>query len=85
MDGLGGDRLPQFLYVGTQKGGTTTLHALLSVNPKVFLPQENELHFFSLHHGSGPRWYENHFLAAAPGISGTLFLSPPHPLRMGQR
>jgi hypothetical protein len=67
MDGSGSDRLPQFLCVGTQKGGTTTLHALLSGHPQVFLPQEKELHFFSSHHGSGPRWYSNHFLAACPG------------------
>lgn len=66
MNEPGGDRLPHFVCVGTQKGGTTTLHALLSGHPQVFLPQEKELHFFSLHYGRGPRWYGNHFLRAAP-------------------
>ena len=49
--GIGtGVRLPDFLGIGTQKGGTTYLHGLLQQHPQVFLAHPKELHFFSLHH-----------------------------------
>ena len=38
--------LPNFLGLGTQKGGTTTLHRLLGEHPEVFLPSCKEVHFF---------------------------------------
>ena len=31
--------LPEFLGLGTQKGGTTTLHRLLEQHPDVYLPR----------------------------------------------
>lgn len=59
-----GLRLPSFLGIGTQKGGTTTLHQLLAQHPDVFLPQAKELHYFSLHHHRGPAWYGSHYAEA---------------------
>lgn len=38
--------LVSFLVVGSQKAGTTTLHAQLSKHPGLFLPAGKELHFF---------------------------------------
>lgn len=35
-----------FLIIGTQKGGTTALHNMLSLHPKVNLSSEKELHYF---------------------------------------
>ena len=35
-----------FLIVGTQKGGTTSLYRYLDQHPDVFMPKEKELHFF---------------------------------------
>ena len=63
MDG----RLPEFLGVGVQKGGTTTLQAMLQEHPGVFLPPAKELHFFSLHYGEGEEWYRQQFAAMQPG------------------
>jgi hypothetical protein len=63
MDG----RLPDFLGVGVQKGGTTTLQAMLQEHPGVFLPPAKELHFFSLHYGEGEEWYRQQFAATQPG------------------
>ena len=63
MDG----RLPEFLGVGVQKGGTTTLQAMLQEHPGVFLPPAKELHFFSLHYGEGEEWYRQQFAAREPG------------------
>lgn len=57
--------LPEFLGIGTQKGGTTTLHQLLTNHPQVFLPKCKEIHFFSLHYEKGTNWYANHFKDAA--------------------
>jgi len=57
-------RLPSFLVLGTQKGGTTTLFSLLSQHPQVHLPDCKEVHYFSLHHEQGPDWYAQHFSAA---------------------
>ena len=57
-------RFPDFLGLGTQKGGTSTLHALLKTHPSVFLPPSKELHYFSLHADRSSEWYANHFSAS---------------------
>jgi hypothetical protein len=54
-------RLPNFLVVGAQKGGTTTLHRLLTDHPDVMLPEQKEVHYFSLHYNEGPAWYASHY------------------------
>ena len=59
-------RLPEFLGIGTQKGGTTTLQRLLEQHPQVYLPPRKELHYFSLHYGEGEAWYRQQFAEAAP-------------------
>ncbi len=59
--------LPDFLGLGVQKGGTTTLHEWLSSHPQVHLPPVKELHYFSLHHERGPAWYAAQFADAPPG------------------
>lgn len=56
--------MPQFLVVGAQKAGTTTLQSLLDLHPKIFLPKPKEVQFFSLHYVEGLEWYRNHFSAA---------------------
>ena len=56
--------LPDFLGLGTQKGGTTTLHRLLGKHPDVFLPACKEVHFFDQNYSSGAAWYREHFQAA---------------------
>ncbi len=62
MDG----RLPEFLGIGVQKGGTTTLQRLLEQHPDLFLPRQKELHYFSLHYGKGEAWYRQQFADANP-------------------
>ena len=61
-----GGRLPDFLGLGVQKGGTTTLHHLLERHPSVFLPPLKEVHYFSLHFAEGEAWYRNQFASAVP-------------------
>ena len=60
-----GGRLPDFLGIGVQKGGTTTLQKLLEQHPDVFLASTKELHYFSLRFREGEAWYRDQFSAAA--------------------
>lgn len=59
--------LPHFLGLGTQKGGTTSLHRLLALHPQVFLPSCKEVHYFSLHDHEPLSWYSEHYREARPG------------------
>jgi hypothetical protein len=60
------ERLPDFLGIGTQKGGTTSLQALLEQHPGVYMPTSKELHYFSLHYNKDRIWYSSQFEAANP-------------------
>lgn len=40
-------RLPDFLILGEMRCGSTTLWDLLSRHPRIFVPDEKELHFFN--------------------------------------
>ena len=39
-------QLPNFMIIGAQKAGTTTLHNILSQHPEVYMPKEKELNFY---------------------------------------
>lgn len=67
MDLAPAGRWPQFLGLGVQKGGTTTLQRLLEQHPQVWLPPAKELQFFSLHYARGPQWYASRFAEAPAG------------------
>lgn len=54
-------RLPDFLGIGTQKGGTTSLHQWLNRHPQVFLPKCKEVHYFDLNFKNSEEWYSDHF------------------------
>jgi hypothetical protein len=41
-------RLPDFLVIGTSRGGTTSLYHLLRAADGIFMPERTEVHFFSL-------------------------------------
>jgi len=61
------ENLPDFLVLGTQKGGTTTLQQLLNQHPDIFLAPGKEVHYFSKHWKQSPAWYASHYEGAAPG------------------
>ena len=50
--------LPNFLCVGAQKAGTTTLYEVLKHHPDIILPSIKEPHFFDEHFQKGLDWYE---------------------------
>jgi hypothetical protein len=56
--------MPTFLCIGAQKAGTTTLHELLARHPDVFLPEEKEIQYFTLHSRRDPTWYARAYAGA---------------------
>lgn len=70
---------PNFLVIGAQKAGTTSLHSYLAAHPQVFMARNKELHFFveglNGRNGwdcgweKGWRWYEDQFAAAQNALA----------------
>lgn len=56
--------LPDFLIVGVQKGGTTSLYNYLLQHPDVISASRKEVHYFDRNYHRGERWYKSHFTKA---------------------
>jgi hypothetical protein len=52
---------PDFLVVGAQRAGTTSLYRYLAAHPAVTPPLRKEIQYFTLHHERGDQWYRAHF------------------------
>ena len=52
---------PDFLIVGAQRGGTTSLYHYLSAHPQISASVIKEIHYFDLYYGCGENWYKAHF------------------------
>ena len=50
-------RKPDFLIIGAQKAGTSSLFHYLSQHPDIDLPSNKELHFFDIQYKNGIEWY----------------------------
>ncbi|MDH2902159.1 MAG: sulfotransferase domain-containing protein [archaeon] len=59
-----------YIIIGTQREGTTTLFHYLSENQSVSNPAKKELHFFSENYEKGLSWYRNHFPIKRNRITG---------------
>ena len=57
--------LPDFLILGAQKAGTTSLYAYLRWHPDITGPSFKEVSYFDRHYVQGERWYRAHLPAAA--------------------
>ena len=57
--------LPDYLIIGTQKGGTTSLYNYLIRHPQVLRATTTEVHFFDENFPRGEDWYRGHFPTAA--------------------
>lgn len=57
-----------FLGLGVQKGGTTTLHDILKQHSKIFLPEKKEAHFFDYieRYNKGISWLQDTFFPDMP-------------------
>jgi len=52
---------PDFLIIGAQKCGTSSLFHYLGQHPDLILPSLKEIQFFSLEYSMGWNWYKNQF------------------------
>lgn len=62
------DRLPDFIIIGAQKGGTSYLYQLLANHPEIVRADLNEVHYFDDNFHRGLDWYISHF-PSSEGIS----------------
>lgn len=60
--------MPDFIIIGAQRSGTTSLHSYLSQHPQIIPPFEKEIHFFNGglipdidNYVRGKKWYSAHF------------------------
>jgi hypothetical protein len=53
--------LPDFLIIGTQRGGTTALYHYLKTHPCIIPAPIPATHFFDKKYSKGLRWYQAHF------------------------
>jgi hypothetical protein len=53
--------LPDFLLIGAQRCGTTSLYRYLAAHPHVLPALDKEVHFLSRHWTRGEGWYRAHF------------------------
>ena len=60
-DKVAKEKHPDFIIVGTQKGGTTSLYKYLIQHPQVQEARKKEIHFFSQSYSQGMDWYLDHF------------------------
>lgn len=65
-----GHRLPDFLLIGCQKGGTTSLFDDLARHPDVAASRDKEVHYFDLNYEKGANWYRSHFPETPEGVAG---------------
>ncbi len=53
--------LPNYLIIGTARGGTTWLAKNLMLHSEIFMYSKKELHFFERDYAKGIDWYEQKF------------------------
>lgn len=52
---------PDFVIIGAQRSGTTSLYNYLAQHPCVAPARRKEIHYFDLSFDRGERWYTSHF------------------------
>ena len=75
---------PDFLIIGAQKSGTSTLFRILANHPDVKPEYKKEIHFFDRNISKGPGWYRAHFPSGSKEVGFHTFEATPdylfHPL-----
>ncbi len=61
---------PDFIIVGTMKGGTAILYEFITLHPDIEPAIQKDIHYFSLHYHKGTEWYLNHFNRESYKITG---------------
>jgi hypothetical protein len=55
--------MPNFILIGAQKSGTSSMFAYLKQHPQIIRPIFKELYYFDRHYERGLRWYACNFPA----------------------
>lgn len=58
--------LPNLIYAGADKAGSTWLAQLLGSHPDIWVHPAKDLYFFDRFHARGQSWYERQFADAGP-------------------
>ncbi len=53
--------MPDFIIIGTMRGGTTSLYNYLLAHPQIAPATQKEVHFFDWHFHRGISWYRAQF------------------------
>ena len=61
-------RDPNFLIIGTMKGGTTALYDFICEHPNALAATQKEIHYYSLYPYKGRDWYLGHFPERDDGV-----------------
>jgi len=61
------ERLPNFIYLGPSKAGSTWLHEVLIRHPQIYMTGAKDLYFFDRYYSRGLPWYLGQFDGAGPG------------------
>ncbi len=74
--------LPDFLIIGTKRGGTTSLWNYLLNHPGVLpmFPAPLNIkspHYFYWHYAKGPNWYRSHFASTPTRVALSRFRGTP--------
>ena len=56
--------LPNFIFIGPDKSGSTWIYEALKAHPEVFVPTAKDLYFFDKNFDKGVGWYEGFFEGA---------------------
>ncbi|MCC6682294.1 MAG: sulfotransferase [Phycisphaeraceae bacterium] len=60
------ERLPNFLFIGAAKCGSTWVYRALRAHPQVFVPPAKDVYYFDRYYHKGPHWYESFFRHVPP-------------------
>jgi hypothetical protein len=69
-------KLPNFLFVGAAKTGSTWMYRTLAAHPEVYVPSVKEIHFFDDYYDKGLTWYSSFFTPAGDDYKAVGELSP---------
>jgi hypothetical protein len=64
-------KMPDFLIIGAQKAGTTSLFHYLAQHPDLAMPVDKEIHYYDNNYQKGLNWYKRYFpLRSSTRFSG---------------
>lgn len=63
---------PDYIIIGTMKGGTSSLYQYLTLHPEVLPANSKETHYFDINYHEGKNWYRTNFVKKKYKLPGQL-------------